>query len=83
MFDGAECVSASDAFGGEIGFFYANALAKLTEFIGIGGVPYGFIFRVASVLAVFEHMTCSGIHDGEGYVLGHVVGGSVGGCICK
>jgi hypothetical protein len=43
-----------------------DALAETTEFIGIRGIPCGFVMGVTTKLAMFKEVTCSRVQDGEG-----------------
>ena len=43
-----------------------DALAETTEFVGIGGIPRGFVTGVTTKLAMFKEVTCSRVQDGEG-----------------
>ncbi len=36
-----------------------NALAETTKFVGIGGIPRGFVMGVTTKLAMFKEVTCS------------------------
>jgi hypothetical protein len=43
-----------------------NALAEMTKFVGIGGIPRGFVMGVTMKLAMFKEVTCSRVQDREG-----------------
>ncbi len=43
-----------------------DALAEMTKFIGIGGIPRGFVMGVTMKLVMFKEVTCSRVQDGEG-----------------
>jgi hypothetical protein len=43
-----------------------NALAETTKFVGIGGIPRGFVTGVRTKLAMFKEVTCSRVQDREG-----------------
>jgi hypothetical protein len=43
-----------------------DALAETTEFVGIGGIPHGFVTGVTTKLAMFKEFTCSRVQEGEG-----------------
>jgi hypothetical protein len=43
-----------------------NALAETTEFVGIGGIPCGFVTGVPTKLAIFKEVICDRVQDGEG-----------------
>jgi hypothetical protein len=41
-------------------------LAETTEFVGIGGIPRGFVTGVAMKQAMFKEVTGGRVQDGEG-----------------
>ena len=41
-------------------------MAEMTKFVGIGGIPRGFVTGVMTKLAMFKEVTCVRVQDGEG-----------------
>jgi hypothetical protein len=42
-----------------------DALAETTKFVGIGGIPRGFVTGVRTKLVMFKEVTCSRVQDRE------------------
>ena len=54
VFDGPEGVRAGNSLLCRRGGVVADTLAEAAELIGVGGVPYRFVFWMAAELAVFQ-----------------------------